>query len=185
MVTLHSPTPVSADTPDDAVVSQNSVGLILSSARRSSPEAWSQQDVAKRLNLRVDMIRWLEEDAYDQLPPLLFVQGYVRAYAQLLALPVDTLLQQLTQTYPQPSEAERHRDDLVVPIKLPKMHSINRHASGKRRRVTIFLAAVLLLGGVVTYRVFVDGVTTTSISGKLQQLLPTTAMTVPLAADKQ
>ena len=59
-------------------------GRRLSAAR----EQWglSVQEAAQSLNLSVDIIRALEEDAYERLPGSPFAVGYLRAYAKLLKL---------------------------------------------------------------------------------------------------
>lgn len=52
----------------------------------------SQDEVARRLHLTMKMVRALEEDDYKQLPPPIFVIGYLRSYARLGNLPADELI---------------------------------------------------------------------------------------------
>jgi len=50
------------------------------------------QGVADDLHLSVDMLEALERDDYARLPGRVFVRGYLRNYARLVDLPVDTVL---------------------------------------------------------------------------------------------
>lgn len=52
----------------------------------------SVSEVAKYLNLNVATVEALEEQAYDRLPGLTFVKGYLRAYAKLLKLDYEEIV---------------------------------------------------------------------------------------------
>lgn len=49
--------------------------------------------IASRLNLRVRVIQLLEADDYTQMPNPVFVKGYLRAYAKLVDVNPDALLE--------------------------------------------------------------------------------------------
>ena len=65
-------------------------GACLSSEREKSK--LSVQQVADKLYLDVNLIKALEADNYEQLPPPIFIRGYIRNYAKLLEIPADPLL---------------------------------------------------------------------------------------------
>ncbi len=52
----------------------------------------SIDEVAKRLYLDVQMVKNLEADNYAHLPPPIFVQGYLRAFAKLFSVSEEPLL---------------------------------------------------------------------------------------------
>lgn len=54
----------------------------------------SQEFVAAKLHLRVKLIELLEEDNYEQMPEPVFIKGYLRAYAKLMGVAVDPLIEQ-------------------------------------------------------------------------------------------
>lgn len=53
----------------------------------------SLQHVADELNLTMHYVRALESDSYDKLPGDVFVKGYIRAYARLLGLDPEQMLE--------------------------------------------------------------------------------------------
>ncbi|HYW04552.1 MAG TPA: RodZ domain-containing protein [Gammaproteobacteria bacterium] len=57
--------------------------------------------VATELRLDARAIEALEQDRYDRLPPPIFVRGYLRAYGELLDLPVDELLEAHARLQPE------------------------------------------------------------------------------------
>ncbi|MEM7196129.1 MAG: helix-turn-helix domain-containing protein [Pseudomonadota bacterium] len=75
------------------ITAQVSAGQILSSRRQS----WdvSVEDIAANLNLGVETIEAIEQDAYDRLPGSTFVKGYIRSYAKLLELDAEKVLETL------------------------------------------------------------------------------------------
>ncbi|WP_321406697.1 cytoskeleton protein RodZ [Tolumonas auensis] len=57
-------------------------GTILKTAREQ--RGLSQQDVAHRLNLRISLIRDIEEDRFDQKTASTFTRGYLKTYARFV-----------------------------------------------------------------------------------------------------
>jgi transcriptional regulator with XRE-family HTH domain len=57
-------------------------GTILKTAREQ--RGMSQQDVAHRLNLRISLIRDIEEDRFDQKTASTFTRGYLKTYARFV-----------------------------------------------------------------------------------------------------
>jgi cytoskeleton protein RodZ len=62
-------------------------------------KGYSQEYVAGKLHLRVKVIEQLEMDAYDLLPEPVFIKGYLRAYANLLEVPYEPLLETFNHHY--------------------------------------------------------------------------------------
>ena len=66
-----------------------SLGLRLKQAREQ--QGWTVEQVAAQLKLLPRMIESLETDNYAALPEAIFIKGYLRLYADLLALPTQEL----------------------------------------------------------------------------------------------
>ncbi len=63
---------------------QPTPGTILKTAREQ--RGLSQQDVAHRLNLRISLIRDIEEDRFDQKTASTFTRGYLKTYARFVGV---------------------------------------------------------------------------------------------------
>jgi len=71
----------------------SSPGEILAAERKQL--RLSQQDVADQLNLRLDVINSIESNNYDEIPAgETFVRGYIRAYARLVDIDEDDVLEE-------------------------------------------------------------------------------------------
>lgn len=57
--------------------------------------------IAERLHLTVDMVEAIECDDYSELPARVFVRGYIRNYARLVELPIDSIISQFDQLWPE------------------------------------------------------------------------------------
>ncbi len=68
-----------------------SPGTLLASQRKEY--GWTQQEVARELNLSERQIRAIEEDDYDSLPGKTYVMGYWRSYANLFRISIDESIQ--------------------------------------------------------------------------------------------
>ncbi|WP_088332453.1 RodZ domain-containing protein [Lacimicrobium sp. SS2-24] len=66
-------------------------GTLLKNARVE--KGLSQEDVASRLNLRLTNVQDLEEERFDKAISVTFIRGYLKAYAKLLELPVESVLE--------------------------------------------------------------------------------------------
>lgn len=69
-------------------------------------KGYAIEDIASRLNLRVRVIELLEADDYANMPNSVFVKGYLRAYAKLVDLNADALLETFNRNFlvEQPTE---------------------------------------------------------------------------------
>ncbi|MBB6056358.1 cytoskeleton protein RodZ [Tolumonas osonensis] len=69
---------------------QPTPGSILKAAREQ--KGLSQQDVAHRLNLRISLIRDIEEDRFDQKTASTFTRGYLKTYARFVSADEQAVL---------------------------------------------------------------------------------------------
>lgn len=58
------------------------------------------EDVARELHLSTHVLRALEEEAYDKLPELVYVRGYIRLYCRLLRIDPVPVLDMYTENLP-------------------------------------------------------------------------------------
>ena len=65
-------------------------------------------EAARALNLKEEMVEAIENSALDKLPPVTFVQGYVRSYARLLGLSEEKILGEFEAEVPHNLESELH-----------------------------------------------------------------------------
>jgi len=65
-------------------------------------------EAARALNLKEEMVEAIEDSAMDKLPPVTFVQGYIRSYARLLGLSEDKILDEFEAEVPHKLESELH-----------------------------------------------------------------------------
>lgn len=124
--TLQDNPPKSEESP-----SMESLGQRLREAREA--RGLSRQDAATRLRLQVKLVRALEEDDNDSLPPPAFVVGYLRSYARLLGLAEDEVL-----------AAYRAQGDTAPP---PIMSNVHRHAQPRATDLPVRLVTYGLIGG--------------------------------------
>ena len=113
-----------------------SAGQLLSSAR----EEWglSVAEVATCLNLSSATITALEQDIYDHLPGSTFARGYLRAYAKLLKLDQEKIMDCIDLESEQVNE---------IPATKTALRS-TRHRTWSKKRGG-FLISVLLATGIL------------------------------------
>lgn len=63
-----------------------SLGMILASLREQ--KGLTQEDIARRIHIRKTVVADIEKDQQIDVP-LVFIKGYIRAYAELVGLSVD------------------------------------------------------------------------------------------------
>ena len=81
----------------DKVSLSDKPGARLASIREKNGH--SIEYVASKLHLRVRVIELLEADAYDEMPEPVFIKGYLRAYAHLLEVDSEPLLDLFNDFY--------------------------------------------------------------------------------------
>lgn len=67
----------------------------------------SIEQIATKLNLRVQVLSFLEQDQYAELPEPVFVQGYIRAYCKYLGIPADAVIEAYVMIKPQEQRGEK------------------------------------------------------------------------------
>jgi cytoskeleton protein RodZ len=100
----------STDTRSDAALS---LGARLRSARKA--RALSLEQVSQKLHLEDSMLRAIEEDRFEALGAPVFVRGYLKAYAGLLGLSEQSVLDAYRQADPAsvlPPKIVRDREEL-------------------------------------------------------------------------
>jgi len=85
---------------------QETPGAQLASLRLQ--KGYSTDYVAGKLHLRVRIIELLEADDYTNMPEPVFIKGYIRAYAKLLELQPDPLLETFNSMYSVPERKAEH-----------------------------------------------------------------------------
>ena len=76
-------------------------------ARQRMDKGYGLEYVAGKLHLRVRLIELLEADEYHLMPEPVFVKGYLRAYARLVDVPADPLLEIFNRLYANERKVER------------------------------------------------------------------------------
>jgi len=92
----------------------STLGTLLSQTREE--HGLSIDEAADRLYLETRIVEALEKERYDKLPPVIFVQGYLRSYSRLLNLPTDDVLrayyQATDQTPPKLASESKAREHI-------------------------------------------------------------------------
>lgn len=68
----------------------------------------SLEQIATKLNLRVQVLSYLEADQYDLLPQPVFVQGYIRAYCKYLGIAPETAIEAYLTVKPQEQRSDKY-----------------------------------------------------------------------------
>ena len=67
----------------------------------------TKEHVASKLHLRVKIIELLEKDDYEQMPEPVFIMGYIRAYAKLLAVSPEPYIEAFNNQYTTDNKPEK------------------------------------------------------------------------------
>src|SRR3990167_1271766 len=78
------------------------IGQLLKETREA--KLYTLDEVEKHTKIRKEMLKALEEDDYHKLPPLTFIQGFVKNYGKFLGLDASKLMAILRRDY----EASKH-----------------------------------------------------------------------------
>ncbi len=97
---------------------------------------YTPEYVAGKLHLRTRIIELLEADDYHNMPEPVFIKGYLRAYAKLLGVPSDPLLNSFNRLY----SGERKLEKALWQSR----RESNRAEHAGRWLTTIFAVAVLV-----------------------------------------
>lgn len=89
------------------------VGQILKEAREN--KLYTLEDIEKHTKIRQEMLEALENDDFDKLPPLTFIQGFIKNYGKFLGLDAAKLLAVFRRDY----EAKKHPPLVMESLKKP------------------------------------------------------------------
>ena len=104
----------------------------------------SVDDVAQAIHIKAEIIEALESSATEGLPPPAFVQGYLRAYARHVDVPVEQVLHDFSVAVPHQTETE-----LRARSRLPA------EASSRSPAVKMFtLGLALFIGFALLYSLY-------------------------------
>jgi cytoskeletal protein RodZ len=107
------------------------IGQLLKETREA--KLYTLDEVEKHTKIRKELLKALEEDDYSKLPPLTFIQGFVKNYGKFLGLDSSKLMAILRRDF----EAKKH-----PPVIL---ESLSKPISNKR----ILITPSRLIGAVV------------------------------------
>src|SRR3989338_6329262 len=117
------------------------VGQILKEAREN--KLYTLEEVEKNTKIRKELLKALEEDDYSKLPPLTFIQGFIKNYGRFLGLDTAKLLAVLRRDF----ESKKH-----PPI---VMESFSKPLNNKKIIVTpskiLGITVALIIIGFFTY----------------------------------
>lgn len=126
----------------------SSIGEILQEARNK--KGVSQEEAAKVLKIKVERLRDLEENRYDQFPAYVYARSFLRLYADYLEIEKDALLQRFAEENPPPdtnAAFEIVESQLACsPIQnhSPKQTSFYLTLTGRTVLITAFIILVLI-----------------------------------------
>lgn len=129
-------------------------GSILAAARQT--KNYSVDDVSEHLKIPHQVIAAIESNNIEALPPVIFTQGYIRAYAKFLEIPEENVLAVYSRAMPHEAAANlRLRSSL---------HTGTSSQSPLFKAMTLLLIvsgiAALVFGGVQYYQGKVDDMET-------------------------
>lgn len=120
-------------------------GALLREARQA--KNLKHEEVAKQMHLSVQWVKNLEKDDYSKAPALIYVRGYLRAYARCVGLKPEEVM--LTfDTLALNEEFERIKAREEKPVKhqaVPVISRSTRMISRKTIRWITFIALVILI----------------------------------------
>ncbi|MDA1080020.1 MAG: helix-turn-helix domain-containing protein [bacterium] len=124
---------------------QKTVGTILSEERQK--RRISTADFAKRARIRESYILALESDHFDELPPAVFVKGYVKMYARILGFDSAPVLALLRRDFKLSAVGTLVPREFLTPVLKRRSRSA---------RVTLALLGLIIVFLTVSSYVFVQ-----------------------------
>ncbi len=121
----------------------DTVGASLSSSRES--KGWSIQFVAEQLKLSQGQILALEENRFENLPKLVIVRGFVRAYAKLLKIDADGLVALLPKDETPVQLETSLRPALSTPFIDSRSSLLGQHDTNRRYMLGAFALLALIV----------------------------------------
>jgi cytoskeletal protein RodZ len=152
------------------ILLMRTVGQLLKETRES--KLYTLEDIEKHTKIRRELLKALEEDDYDKLPPLTFIQGFVKNYGKFLGIDSHKLMAILRRDF----EAKKHPPMILESFSNPMK---NKKIFITPSRLIGVAVAVVIIGFFaylwVEYRQFVGG-------PKLELASPQNGQTVELTS---
>lgn len=124
--------------------------------------------LASELHLTTSVVEMLEADEYDGIGARVFVRGYLRNYARIVGMPVDSILRQFDDKWPD--------DDPVQTVvrQSPRLPADGGPGRGLAGAVTWLLIIVTLVLFLMWWRGYLDEIVpgTTSADGEVVETAP-------------
>lgn len=121
-------------------------GILLREARQA--QNLKYEDVAKQIHLSVQWIKNLEKDNYSQAPALIYVRGYLRAYARCIGLIPEEIMAAF-DALALNKEFERIKAREEKPVKHQAVPVISRSTRMITRKtirwITFFALSILMI----------------------------------------
>lgn len=156
------------------------VGQLLKETREA--KLYTLDEVEKHTKIRKELLKALEDDDYTKLPPLTFIQGFIKNYGKFLGLDAGKLLAILRRDF----EAKKHPPVI--------MESFSNPLSKKRILITPsrligIVLAVIVLGFFaylwVEYRQFVGSPRLDVVSPSQGQTVESTSVMIEGSTDPE
>ncbi len=113
------------------------VGQILKQAREE--KMYSLEDIERHTKIRKELLEALEDDNYSKLPPLTFIQGFIKNYGKFLGLNAEKLLAVFRRDY----EAGKHPPQVMESFSKPIKH---KSFSITPQRVLVLAVGLIIFG---------------------------------------
>ena len=127
--------------------------------------------IASELHLTSDVVERLEADHYDGIGARVFVRGYLRNYARIVEMPVDSILRQFDEKWPDDSTSQSMLRES------PRLPADGGPSRGWAGAVTWLLVVGLLALFLMWWRGYLDGlvpeqIRSTATEGGVQTVEP-------------
>ena len=113
-----------------------SVGQVLKETRES--KLYTLDEVERHTKIRKELLKALEDDDYSKLPPITFIQGFVKNYGKFLGLESDKLLAILRRDF----ETSKHPPQILESLSKPM--SKKRALITPSRLIGVVIAAIII-----------------------------------------
>lgn len=148
--TLNNPLNDLDDSKDTDVPSRSPTpGELLKQARLES--ALTPSDIAQKLHISTQMVLALEENNYQHISATIYLKGYLKHYAQVVDLSVDSVMAAFQELNWEPVVSESK----VQHSKLPKYLNAKSQPRKKKRALKLSLLLVVLMLAVFVYFSFI------------------------------
>src|SRR3989344_4235591 len=94
------------------------VGQILRDKREE--KLYSLEDIEKNTKIRKELLERLEKDDYEALPPVTFIQGFIKNYAKFLGLDAEKLLAIFRRDFESKKHPPQILESFANPLKSKK-----------------------------------------------------------------